>query len=194
VFFGHNFWTQNPSKSSKVSKDSDFSLVSNKNLRAILPSRGLKPGWDELGKKGRKLFHLWHHSQKIQNQFFFHCRLEESFEGLNSSLAQSAEELCTCNDVCKRFDSRGKSLTETGCEDVKMCCTYTTAQTPGFAFFPWLKKFFKVISSAKNISTNDCDIENQKCCDQRMKKPIYICTASLPQSTSNSMMFLHLMW
>jgi len=29
---GHNFWTWNLNKSSKISKDSDFSGVSNKNL------------------------------------------------------------------------------------------------------------------------------------------------------------------
>ena len=29
---GHNFWTWNPSKSFKVSKDLDFNLVPNKNL------------------------------------------------------------------------------------------------------------------------------------------------------------------
>jgi len=42
---------------------------------------------------------------KIQNptskQFVFHCRLEESFEGLNSSLPQSAKELCHYWDMCK---------------------------------------------------------------------------------------------
>jgi len=38
LFLGHNFWTQNTSKSSIVSKESDFSLVSKKNLSEILPS------------------------------------------------------------------------------------------------------------------------------------------------------------
>jgi len=33
----HNFWTWNPSKSSKVSKDSDCSLVSNKNFSEYYP-------------------------------------------------------------------------------------------------------------------------------------------------------------
>jgi len=32
LFLGHNFWTRNLSKSAKVSKDLDSSLVSNKNL------------------------------------------------------------------------------------------------------------------------------------------------------------------
>ena len=35
-FLGHNFWTRNPSKSSKVSKDSDFILVFKKNFSEIL--------------------------------------------------------------------------------------------------------------------------------------------------------------
>jgi len=34
----HSFWTWNPSKSSKLSKDSDCSLVSYKNFSEILPS------------------------------------------------------------------------------------------------------------------------------------------------------------
>jgi len=36
----HNFWTWNPSRSSKVSKDSDWSLVSSKNFSEILPPNG----------------------------------------------------------------------------------------------------------------------------------------------------------
>jgi len=47
-----------PSKLSKVSKDSDFSLVSNKNLSEILPSSGFSQGTDEVGQKGLKLLHL----------------------------------------------------------------------------------------------------------------------------------------
>jgi len=50
-------------------------------------------------KMAQKLFHLWRHSQKIHNpqpKNLFQVqsrRLAESFEGLNSSLAQSVEEL-----------------------------------------------------------------------------------------------------
>jgi len=55
-----------PSKSSKVSKDLDFSLVCNKNLSEILPSSSLSPGPDEVSQKSLKLFHLWRHSQKIR--------------------------------------------------------------------------------------------------------------------------------
>jgi len=46
---GHNFWTRNPSKSIKVSKDSDFCLVFNKNLSELLPSSNLGLGPDEVG-------------------------------------------------------------------------------------------------------------------------------------------------
>jgi len=45
----HNIWTRNLSKSIKVSKDSDFSLISNKNLSKILPSSGWGLGADEVG-------------------------------------------------------------------------------------------------------------------------------------------------
>jgi len=70
----------NPSKSSKVSKYLDFSLVSNKNWSEILPSSGLGPGLDEVGQSGLKIRHLWHHSQKIwsiKTKHFFHYRLKD---------------------------------------------------------------------------------------------------------------------
>jgi len=35
------------------------------------PSSSLGLGPDEVGQNGLKLLHLWHHSQKIQNQKFF---------------------------------------------------------------------------------------------------------------------------
>ena len=62
------FWTRNPSKSSQVSKDSDFNLVSNKNLSEILQFSGVGLGPDDVGLK---LLHLWRHSQKIQNPKIF---------------------------------------------------------------------------------------------------------------------------
>ena len=80
MFFGHNFGTRNPSKSSKVSKDSDFCLVSNKNLSEALPSSSLDLGPDGMGQIGLKLLHLWRHSQKNWNPpnfFFFYCRCED---------------------------------------------------------------------------------------------------------------------
>jgi len=52
------------SRSSKLSKDSDFSLVSNKNFSEILPSNGWCLGPDEVGQGGQKVLHLWRHSQK----------------------------------------------------------------------------------------------------------------------------------
>jgi len=39
-------------RSPEVSKDSDFSLVSNKNFSKILPSNGLGPGPGEMGQGG----------------------------------------------------------------------------------------------------------------------------------------------
>jgi len=62
---GHDFWTWNPSRSSKVSKDSDCSLLPNKNFSEILSSNILGPG--EVGQGGLKVVHLWRHSQKICN-------------------------------------------------------------------------------------------------------------------------------
>jgi len=75
----HNFWTQNPSRSSKLSKDSDCSLVSNKNFSEILPSNGLGPWPCEVGQGSLKALHLWRHSQKIhtpqpKNFFRVHTR------------------------------------------------------------------------------------------------------------------------
>jgi len=59
--------TQNPSRSSKVSKDSDCSLVSNKNFSEILPLNGWHPGPGKVGQGGLKVLYLWSHSQKIRN-------------------------------------------------------------------------------------------------------------------------------
>jgi len=94
----HNFWTRNPSRLSKVSKDSDCSLVPNKNFSEILTSNSLGPGSDEVGQGGLKVFHLWCHSQKIhtpnQKSFLVRTwRLAKSFELLNSSLPLLALEL-----------------------------------------------------------------------------------------------------
>jgi len=61
----HNFWTRNPSRSSKVSKDLDCSLVSNKNFSEILPSNSWRPEQVKLGQGGLKVLHLWRHSHKI---------------------------------------------------------------------------------------------------------------------------------
>jgi len=90
----HNFSTRNPSKSIKVSKDSDFSLAFDKNLSEILPSSSLGLGPDEVGQKGLKQLHLRDYSQKIWNpkpKFFFiadakACQIFSGFEQLSSAI------------------------------------------------------------------------------------------------------------
>jgi len=52
-----------PSRSSKVSKDSDCSIVSSENFSEILPPNGWRPGPGKVGQGGLKAFHLWRHSQ-----------------------------------------------------------------------------------------------------------------------------------
>ena len=59
----------------------------------------LGPRPDEVGQRGLKLLHLWHHSQKIQNpkpKDFCHCRLEDlsGLQGLNNSLVHWELESC----------------------------------------------------------------------------------------------------
>ena len=76
----HNFWTQNPSRSSKLSKDSDCSRVSNENFSETQPSKALGPRPGEVGQCGLKVLHIWRHSQNIHNPQpikFFKCRLED---------------------------------------------------------------------------------------------------------------------
>ena len=103
----HNFWTRNFSRSSKVSKDSDFSLLSNKNFSEILPSSSLGPG--EVGQGGLRVFHSQRHSQEICNpqpkKFFFvanykTCQVFWAFEQLSNTysarvtLAHSRKATC----------------------------------------------------------------------------------------------------
>jgi len=98
----HNLGTRNARKSIEGSKDSDSSLVSNENLSKILLSSGWALGQATWDKMAKNLPHLCRHSQKTWNpklKNFFSLqawRLAKSFEGLNSSLAQSAEEVCHC--------------------------------------------------------------------------------------------------
>jgi len=47
-----------PQQSSKVSKDSDCSLVSGKNFSEILPPNGWRPGPGKVGQGGLKVLHL----------------------------------------------------------------------------------------------------------------------------------------
>ena len=79
--FDHNFWTRNPSRSSKVSKESDCSLVSNKIFSEILPPNGWRPGPGKVGQGGLKVLYLWCHITKNlhppSKKYFFECRLED---------------------------------------------------------------------------------------------------------------------
>jgi len=87
----HDFWTRTHSKSSKVSKDSDCSLVSDKNFSEILPSKGLTTGPGEVGQGGPKLLHLWRHSKKIRTRNksadWKTWRIFWAFEQLSTTLA-----------------------------------------------------------------------------------------------------------
>jgi len=105
ITLDQNFWTGNPSRSSKVSKDSDCRLVSNKYISKILPSNSLGPGPGEVGQGGLKVIHLWHHSQKIRNPqpknvFSLQTTRLAEFEPLNSSLPLSAPELRSRKATC----------------------------------------------------------------------------------------------
>jgi len=83
----------------KGSKNSDSSLVSNENFSETLRPSGWALGQGTWDKRIPKLLHLWRHSQKIHTpqpkNFFWvqSTRLADPFDHLNSSLAQSAEEL-----------------------------------------------------------------------------------------------------
>jgi len=94
-----NFSTRNVEKLIKGSKDSDSSLVSNKNFSETLWPSGWALGQVTWAKMALKLLHLWRHSQKVRNpqrKTLFRVqtrRLADPFEPFNSSLVQSAEEL-----------------------------------------------------------------------------------------------------
>jgi len=79
----------------KVSKDSNSSLNSIENLSEILPSSSWAQVRYQQPKMAKNLPYLWHHSQKTWNPKQNFCFTAESktcqvFEGLNSSLVQSA--------------------------------------------------------------------------------------------------------
>jgi len=83
----------------KSLKDSDSSLVSNEKFSETLWPSGWALGQATWAKMAPNILHLWRHSQKIRTpiqKIFFRVqstRLANLFETLNSSLAQSAEEL-----------------------------------------------------------------------------------------------------
>jgi len=54
LFLGHNFWTRNARKLIKGLKDSDYSLVSNKNLNKKIPPSNCRSGPRDLSQNGLK--------------------------------------------------------------------------------------------------------------------------------------------
>jgi len=102
----HNFLTWNPSRASKVSKDSDCSLVSSKNFSKILPSNDWCPGPGEVGQGGLKVLHLWRHSQKTrtpQPKNFFQVqtiRLTASFDTSTRSLTRTGVDIFPHTATC----------------------------------------------------------------------------------------------
>jgi len=112
----HYFWTRNPSRSSKVLKDSDCSLVSNKNFCEILPSNGLGSGPREVGQGGVKVLYLWRHSQKIstpnQKCFFIAnyktCQVFWEFEQLSSAFGSGV--MLASSHICDLAVLAWKSL------------------------------------------------------------------------------------
>ena len=101
LILGHTLWTQDPRKSIKGSKNSDSSLVSNKNLSEILPFSGLDLGQVTWAKMATNLLHLWRHSQKTWNpkptSFFIAnsktCRIFWGFEQLSGAIGGGVVEL-----------------------------------------------------------------------------------------------------
>ena len=98
---------QNPSRSSKVSKDSDCSLVSSKNFSEILPPNGWHPGPGKVGQGGLKVLHIWRHSQKRpahpKQKNFFRVqtrRLDASFHASTRSVTRIEPEIFPCKATC----------------------------------------------------------------------------------------------
>jgi len=121
----HNFWTWNLSRSSKVSKDSGCSLVSNIHFSEILPSKSWCPGPGKVGQGGLKVLHLWRHSQKIRNpqpKNFFRVqatRLAASFEPFTRSVALTGPEKFLRKATCVLVFFSRKSPKAAGCQSVK---------------------------------------------------------------------------
>jgi len=100
------FSTRNPSRSSKVSKDSDCSLVSSKNFIEILPPNGWRQGPGKVGQGGLKVLHLWCHWQRTCNpqaKNFFRVqtrRLAASFDTFTGSVEHTVPEKFLCKATC----------------------------------------------------------------------------------------------
>ena len=81
--------------SSKVSKDSDCSLVSSKNFSEILPSNSWHPGPGKVGQGGVKVLHLWRQICISQAKIFLRVqtrRLAASFDASTRSIALTDRE------------------------------------------------------------------------------------------------------
>jgi len=101
----HNCVYRYSSKSIKGSIDAGFGLVFNKTLRQKNGSMGWGPGPAKGGQKCENMHPSWRYLEKTPNpkrKTFFSIstrRLAESVDGLDSSLAQSAGELWSCNNT-----------------------------------------------------------------------------------------------
>jgi len=69
-----------------------------------MPSSSLGLGPDEVGQKDLKQLHSL--TRKTNQNFFLlqSQRLAKSFEGMNSSLAQSLAGIFPCKNMCKLMD------------------------------------------------------------------------------------------
>jgi len=90
----NDFWTRNAGEPIKSSIDSDYSLVSNKNLGQKIPFNGWGPGPGDLSWNGLKptpfMTSVTKNLKPKIRKKIFHCRLEDifwSFEQLSSSIA-----------------------------------------------------------------------------------------------------------
>ena len=105
----------NPSRSCKVSKDSDCSLVSSKNFSEILPPNGWCSEPGEVGQGGLKVLHLWHHSRKTRipkQKYFFRVqtrRLATSFEIFTGSVEHTGPEKFPHKATCVFFRKSPKA-------------------------------------------------------------------------------------
>jgi len=73
-FLSHNFVSRNDRNSIKGSKDSYYSLASNKNFSHAIGSLRRLPWDDDVIQKCKNLLPLWSHCQKTQNpklSYFF---------------------------------------------------------------------------------------------------------------------------
>jgi len=83
-----------------------YSLVSSKNLSAILPPNGWRPGPGKVGQGGLKVLYLWRHSQKTatpKQKIFFWVQtrtLAVSFDTSTRSVTRTGAEIFPCKATC----------------------------------------------------------------------------------------------